>query len=243
MTFDLDEFYSENDIESWKMVVGEDLHYHLGSRSEGDIFEQTIRNLYQYIPDNSKILDCGCGWGGPAKMLMKEKNCSITGVTISKSQAEYITEFPVILDDLQIFVPTERYDVALFVESLTHVRNPKKVLKNIHDHVDKVVIKDYTWDHRFYNPVWGMQFYPRDEFIHMLEISGYKVDFCEPDTDIDIVKTCSLWYNNLQKLDPIKITGHLRALELLSISVLNHLGSKYKDGEAAPMLITCATPV
>lgn len=126
MTFDLDEFYSENDIESWKMVVGEDLHYHLGSRSEGDIFEQTIRNLYQYIPDNSKILDCGCGWGGPAKMLMKEKNCSITGVTISKSQAEYITEFPVILDDLQIFVPTERYDVALFVESLTHVRNPKK---------------------------------------------------------------------------------------------------------------------
>lgn len=243
MSFDLDKFYSENDIESWKMVVGEDLHYHLGSRSEGNIFEQTIRNLYQYIPDNSKILDCGCGWGGPAKMLMKEKNCTITGVTISKSQAEYITEFPVILDDLQTFVPTERYNVALFVESLAHVRNPKKVLNNIHDYVDKIVIKDYIWDHRFYNPVWGMYFYPKDEFVQILETCGYKINLCQEDTETDILKTCELWYKNLQKLDPIKITGQLRALELLSISVLNHLGSKYKDGEGAPMLITCATPV
>lgn len=243
MSYDIEKFYSENDIEDWKIVLGEDLHYHLGSKSDGDIFEQSIRNLYNYIPQGSKILDCGCGWGGPANLLIEERKCEITGVTISRSQAGYITKFPVILEDLLKFVPTEKYDVALFVESLTHIQNPAIVLKNIHDYVDKIVIKDYTWEHRFYNPVWGMQFYPKNEFIQILENSGYTVDSCEEDDQVDIFKTCSLWYENIQKLDPIKITGHLRALELLSISVLNHLGPKYKDGEGAPMLITCATPV
>ena len=129
------EFYDDTSPEIWKKVIGEDLHYHVGW-GEGDILYNAIEYLYQFIDRDSRVLDCGCGWGGPAKVLQRDLNCSVTGVTISEVQYNYIKEnlrLDVIHSDLHEYQPTKKYDVCLFIESFCHLDNPLKVLYNIED--------------------------------------------------------------------------------------------------------------
>ena len=57
------EFYDDTSPEVWKKAIGEDLHYHVGW-GEGDILYNAIEYLYPFIGRDSKVLDCGCGWGG-----------------------------------------------------------------------------------------------------------------------------------------------------------------------------------
>ena len=59
-------FYTDNPLSVWQSVLGPSMHYHVGGN-------QAVRNLYPYIDNNSKILDIGCGWGGPARLLTNEK--------------------------------------------------------------------------------------------------------------------------------------------------------------------------
>ena len=83
------EFYDDTSPEIWKKVIGEDLHYHVGW-GEGDILYNAIEYLYQFIERASTVLVCGCGWGSPAKVIQRDLNCDITGVTILKVQYDYI---------------------------------------------------------------------------------------------------------------------------------------------------------
>lgn len=43
--------------------------------------------ILDYIPDNSKVIDLGCG-NGSLLMLLKEKSCSVKGIEISDSGIE-----------------------------------------------------------------------------------------------------------------------------------------------------------
>lgn len=45
------------------------------------------------IQPQDHILDIGCGWGGFARYAAEHYDCSVTGVTISREQARYATEF------------------------------------------------------------------------------------------------------------------------------------------------------
>ena len=93
------EFYDDTSRKTWQKVIGKDLHYHVGW-GEGNIFYNAVKHLYQFIEPKSTILDCGCGWGGTGKVLKRDLNCDVTGVTISKVQSDYINDnnlFSVIL--------------------------------------------------------------------------------------------------------------------------------------------------
>ena len=99
---EVDEFYDDTLPETWKKVIGNDLHYHVGW-GDGDILYNAVRHLYQFIDTNSSVLDCGCGWGGTGKVLKRDMDCEVTGVTISQVQSDYILDnnlFPVVLSDL-----------------------------------------------------------------------------------------------------------------------------------------------
>jgi cyclopropane fatty-acyl-phospholipid synthase-like methyltransferase len=115
----IDNFYSYNSINSWIKFLGNKLHYHFGIFTDPNVdpFDKAVFELFKYIPANSKVLDCGCGWGGPGKLLKEKLNCYVTGITISKTQSEFIKDFPVIHADLNFFKPHNYYDVALFIES------------------------------------------------------------------------------------------------------------------------------
>ena len=41
------------------------------------------------IKEGSKILEVGCGWGGMALEIAKQKNCEVTGISLSKNQIQY----------------------------------------------------------------------------------------------------------------------------------------------------------
>ena len=41
------------------------------------------------IKEGQKILEVGCGWGGMAFEITKQKNCEVTGISLSKNQINY----------------------------------------------------------------------------------------------------------------------------------------------------------
>jgi cyclopropane-fatty-acyl-phospholipid synthase len=51
-----------------------------------------ICNKLELGPED-RVLDIGCGWGGFARFAAAEVGCSVTGITLSESQAAYAREF------------------------------------------------------------------------------------------------------------------------------------------------------
>ena len=41
------------------------------------------------IKKGQKILEVGCGWGGMAFEIAKQKGCEVTGISLSKNQINY----------------------------------------------------------------------------------------------------------------------------------------------------------
>ena len=41
------------------------------------------------IRKGQKILEVGCGWGGMAFEIAKQKDCEVTGISLSKNQIDY----------------------------------------------------------------------------------------------------------------------------------------------------------
>lgn len=218
----LDEFYSENEFDIWKTILGDKLHYHLGSKSSGDIFDQAIINLFPHIENKSKVLDCGCGWGGPARVLIDKLNCNVTGVTVSEKQAHSIIDFPVHHCDLNYYNLIEFYDVAIFVESFCHFKNPINILKKLHSNIGKIIIKDYVWNCEWYNENWGMYMRPKSSYVNILKKSSYEIIKINLDDTTDVVSSCEYWMNNIKKLDENLINGQVKKLKDLCTSVLNN---------------------
>jgi hypothetical protein len=207
---DIGSFYSENPVSSWKVVLGEDMHYHYGTTGDNP-FEQAVLDLMEFIPPNSKVLDCGCGWGGPGRVLQKHGH-TVVGVTNSKTQADYITDFPVILADLHDFVPEEQFDAAIFIESYFHLKDPRKVFDNLVPFVKHIAIMDVV------NPTiveiseWGIEIGPKEYMMGNLHKVGYVVNhhhgranFAEP--------TLKYWRDNIKKLPKEEIYGQIKLLE------------------------------
>jgi cyclopropane fatty-acyl-phospholipid synthase-like methyltransferase len=208
---DLNDFYSA-DTKLWEAILGKKMHYHYAVHSEvNDPFDQAIIDLFPFIKNKSKVLDCGCGWGGPGKLIQKELDCEVTGITVSKSQYEYIQDFNVINEDLETFTPDKKYDVAMFIESYTHLQESSNMLKKFHDNVDSILIKDFVAPYEEKIPEWGMHIRTERVFIQELKDAGYQIkeyyeieNFFQPAIDF--------WMENLMKLEPVYITGHIKQL-------------------------------
>ena len=41
------------------------------------------------IKEGQKVLEVGCGWGGMAFEIAKQRKCEVTGISLSKNQIEY----------------------------------------------------------------------------------------------------------------------------------------------------------
>jgi len=228
----IDELYSGLALETWRKILHKDMHYHFGECNEGgqDIFEQAVRTLYNYIQPGSSVLDCGCGWGGPAKMLMRENDCNVEGVTISKQQYDSISEFKVLHEDLCEYQPNRLYDVALFMESYTHLTDAQLVLQRIAPSVRSILIKDYVSDNTFYNQEWQMTIRSRQRFVDELEGSKlFAIRRIQEFPDDGIIASCEYWYKNLLMLDENERIAQARLLWDLCIRIL--LGRNQENAE------------
>ena len=217
---EVDEFYDDTLPEIWKKVIGNDLHYHVGW-GEGDILYNAVKHLYQFIDKKSSVLDCGCGWGGTGKVLKRDIDCEVTGVTISQVQSDYISDnnlFPVVLSDLHDYTTDNIYDVCLFVESFCHLKSPQKVLSNISNVTDKIILREYHMksnEHpKKYVDNWLMNIYHTDEICSFFGELDFKLTYQEEHYDYSLEPTVEFWLQNLDKLDSIEKTKHIQLLEL-----------------------------
>ena len=203
---DLNLFYSENSPEAWETVLGPGMHYHYRG-------EEVLEEILEFIPPNSKILDCGCGWGGTGRFLV-ERGHNVTGVTISRAQAEYITDFPVLHKDLHDFTPEEHFDVGVLVECCFHLQNPRKVFDNLVPWVKNLIIVDVVCPKIAEIPEFGLKVGPREYIFGDLWKVGYVVQKYQEKIDF-YQETQKEWKENIEKLPKHQISGHIAKLGYL----------------------------
>lgn len=216
----LEEFYSTTTPELARAVLGDKAHFHWAVSSNiNDPFEQAVIDLFPFIPIGSKVLDCGSGWGGPGRVLQDALKCSVTGVTISKPQADYTQQFFTTHHaDLHDYKPKEDYDIALFFESYFHIEDAGKVLGNL-PNVGAILIKDFTASIDRHMPAWHGVARTEENFRRQLNTAGFTVEqfivsegeFWQPTIDI--------WFNKLKSMDISQLSPLMRTLLEMCISV------------------------
>lgn len=202
-------FYTDNPLEVWQSVLGPSMHYHVGG-------DQAVRDLYPYIDNNSSILDIGCGWGGPARLLTDEKHCNLHGVTNSKQQYDNYP-YTVSLSNANHYTPDTHYDTTIFIESLCHLT--PQILTAIRPYTKRIIIKDYLSPHNWYNKQWEM--YMRTEKEYKSILSPYNITHLEITPSQDIYNSSLYWYNNINKLSPNQITHQIESLLHLTGQVVD----------------------
>ena len=202
-------FYTDNPLEVWQSVLGPSMHYHVGG-------DQAVRDLYPYIDNNSNILDIGCGWGGPARLLTDEKHCELHGVTNSKQQYDNYP-YTVSLSNANHYTPDTHYDTTIFIESLCHLT--PQILTAIRPYTKRIIIKDYLSPFNWYNKQWEM--YMRTENEYKSILSPYNITHLEITPSQDIYNSSLYWYNNINKLSPNQITHQIESLLHLTGQVVD----------------------
>lgn len=94
---DIAEYYNTTQVhykQWWDLNKSRSLHYGIWSHGTKD-FRQALENTNRIlmelakISDNERILDAGCGVGGSAIYVCKQKEVSVTGITLSKLQLDF----------------------------------------------------------------------------------------------------------------------------------------------------------
>lgn len=137
------ERYYDTTLDLYEELWGEHVHHGFwdpGERPGVDgadrhaATDRLVHELVAYaaVPVGSRVLDVGCGIGGPALYLAGPLGCTVVGVTLSASQAARATEKAKAagladragfhqLDALSTGFPAASFDVVWAVESLMHI--------------------------------------------------------------------------------------------------------------------------
>ncbi len=209
MTIDLDAFYSEETIDEWKQIIGEDLHYHFGYFTGNENLEtglhQTVRNFYPHIPVGSRVLDVGCGWGGPAKMLKEQRHCTVQGVSISAAQVAYCQSIGVDVwqCDIEQDALGGTYDVVFMLEVLSHIRNKVEVLAKLRPLAPRLVISMTCMADKIETPrtVFGgsIELFSQSEFVEAVERAGWRIQSLR-NRRFQSLRTVLHWKKNLERV-------------------------------------------
>jgi len=74
---------------AWSLILGDNLHYGAFSAETATLVEGTDRLIFELakfgrIRKGARVLDVGCGIGGPAFVLHESFGCEVTGITTSE---------------------------------------------------------------------------------------------------------------------------------------------------------------
>jgi cyclopropane fatty-acyl-phospholipid synthase-like methyltransferase len=122
--------------EEWKPILGDDLHYHFGYFEKGMTLDEGVRfaveRLLPFLGRGPRVLDLGCGWGGPGRIL-QGRGFDVVGVTNSRHQHAYCVSVGLRTEWLDVerddLAALGHFDSVFMMESLEHVFDKKRLLE------------------------------------------------------------------------------------------------------------------
>lgn len=91
--------------------------------------EQFIRSISQATPPGAQVLDAGAGWGRFRPLF---RHCRYVAQDLGTVSEWNYTRLSVISDLHQLPFPDDTFDVILNTQVLEHVRDPKRVVQEMH---------------------------------------------------------------------------------------------------------------
>ncbi|MDZ4108261.1 MAG: class I SAM-dependent methyltransferase [Brevundimonas sp.] len=142
------DYYSDASPGEWALAIGSGLHYHFGLFTGDEPLEvgleRAVRDFYPHVPRRARVLDLGCGWGGPAAMFAEEHGCSVTGITASAVQAAHCRSRGLEVHQLDLeddWIPgNEVYDIAFALESIEHMHGKAGVLRRARQSARRLIV-------------------------------------------------------------------------------------------------------
>lgn len=222
----LDKFYSSESPEIWKAIIGESLHYHFGyheSLSEPCTIEAgarcVVEYFYPFINEGENVLDAGCGWGGPGRMLAVDKKVHYTGLTISQSQVDYCRGIGLNVHKADMEkedLPSDCYDSVLMIEALEHIRDKQGLLTKFRDCSNQLLLTISLSRFAGNTLEFGssLDFCTYDELKTFLKNSGWRIGSIRS-RRAESYATMLLWAKNLEAVygneDPPGQLLHLKS--------------------------------
>jgi len=136
---DVAEHYNDLD-EYYRALWGEHLHHGLWLTGRESV-EVAVRNMIDLVAEkaqaqDAEVCDVGCGYGGTSRVLAKDYNSQVTGVTVSEKQFEYARSQQVTDGNPDIRLKNwmendfeeNRFDAVLGIECFTHMPDQTKFL-------------------------------------------------------------------------------------------------------------------
>lgn len=230
---DVEEFFEEK-IESWQAVLGRTMHYNFGTldpNAGADDAEahlnHSVRSLYPWIPVGAHVLDAGCGWGGPARLLVEERDARVHGVTVSQSQVDFFTadipEATCSCQDLAHLDLSENVDVTIALESLTHVSQAAEALRHIRKRTNRLIVRDHVHENESLDiPWWHMRVHSVADLRSLLEQTGFHIEH-EERVDVPWECVARFWHRNIQSAFPLFTPdGQFSTLESTCRQIIAH---------------------
>ena len=162
---DIAEYYDSTQIhykQWWDLSSSHSLHYgiwneHTKNFKEAVINTNKVLMELSDIKDSDRVLDAGCGVGGAAIFLSKQKNARVTGITLSKKQLDFANaliqdrgltkniDFQ-LMDYTKTTFPDESFDVIWACESISSCLDKSMFIQEAYRLLKKggrLIVSDY----------------------------------------------------------------------------------------------------
>ena len=98
--------------------------------------KKEFKVIADLLPDNTRVLDVGCGDGSLMNLLVKEKNIDVRGLELEKHNVQQCIYkgLPVIQGNAETELyqfPNQAFDYVILSQTLQAFYNPDKVLKEL----------------------------------------------------------------------------------------------------------------
>ncbi len=223
----LGDFYNTTNIEVWRQVLGRGMHYHFGLFEEpwspampeekiDQAMEKAVTGLFPFLPPRGgSVYDIGCGWGGPADLLLRQRGNHVTGITVSRTQFQYCASLghSVRRGDVETTLPPRFFDCALLLESLCHVRDKLRLLRVLRTFAKRLVMRVHCQDMAPNSVNFGgtMHMIRSHELRALIEEAGWNVIHWRNRRD-ESMPTIHAWRRRLQSIAVRDDDVHLETL-------------------------------